>query len=334
MARADRFRILALASLLTLGAALAHAGQVRVDVGPSSTDFTQGGASHRVANINLGDHLVWVWVGAALHTVTSGDSATGVADGTFNSDPSGFGTGQLTRFAWKSTGLGTFLYFCGIHLPDMAARIVVHDPVTDPVPVADFRLTEVQYNRASGQDLIEITNYGAATGNLGRFRINSSGSGVGTELPVTNVTVPPGGRVVIRLNATGTNTNTDVFIPSFVPGTGLPDASGALALYVPNTISPGNALTNSAMILDFVQWGAGAQPNQTTAVNAGFWTAGEFIPTVAADRSIEYCADAEFSHGASRWVEVSVPNFGTDGNCSTPVSGRDATWGRVKQLYR
>jgi hypothetical protein len=284
-------------------------------------------------NVNLGDQVVWVWTGASAHTVTSGDSSSGVPSGVFDSDPSQIGQGSLTRFAWKTTLPGTVLYFCGIHLPDMASRIITTDPNTHPVvPVADFRITEVQYNLGTGQDLIEITNYGAAAGNLGRYRIATASSGFGTELPVTNVIVAPGGRVVIHLNASGTNTNSDVFITSFSPGTGLPNTTGALALYVPNTVSPSNALSRQDMIVDFVQWGAGTQANEATAVGAGFWAAGTFIPTMAAGHSIEYCADANLTHGVALWAEVSTPNFGTNGNCATPTES--ATWGRVKTVYR
>jgi len=137
---------------------------------------------------------------------------------------------------------------------------------------------------------------------------------------------------VIHLNAAGTTTNSDIFIASFVPGTGLPDASGSLSLYVPHSLSPGNALTNSAMILDYVEWGAGAQANEATAVTAGFWGAATFIPTMAAGHSIEYCANGTLDHGVSRWAEVATPNFGTDGQCLTPVHGE--TWGRLKTNYR
>jgi plastocyanin len=316
----------ALAAVL-LSATAAHAGQVRVDVGPS-TDF-----STRVVNVNLGDQVVWVWTGAAMHTVSSGDSSLGNQAGVFESDPAQLGQGSLTRFAWKSSQLGTILYYCAIHAPTMASRIIVSDPNSVPaVPVSDFRITEVQYNLGTGQDLIEITNYGAAVGNLGRYRIATASSGTGTELPVTNVLVPSMGRVVIHLNATGTNTNTDVFITSFSPGTGLPNTSGALALYVPNTVSPSNALSRQDMIVDFVQWGAGAQANEATAAGAGFWNAGTFLPTVNAGHSIEYCADANLTHGVNRWAEVSSPNFGSNGNCATPTV--ESTWGRVKTVYR
>ncbi len=342
-------RIATLSGLLSLAVLLAaspaRAGQVRVDVS------TTGGAqviTPYVVNVNLGDHVVWVWKSNG-HTVTNWsvpvDSMNLNFDGTvFDSDPNRSFTGQpsSTRFSWKSSQVGHVPYVCVPHLPDMSARVIVTDPDVSPrIDVADFRLSEVQYNVAGGLDLIEITNYGAASGDLGRFRIAIT-SGSSTELvgpagAPTNIIVPSGGRVVVHLNTTGTNSNTDVFIASFGGvGVGLPSPSGALALYVPNTVTTGtpagNSLSNAAMIIDFVQWGAGAQANEATAVSATFWGSGTFVPTVAANHAIEYCPDGAIGHGMIRWAEVATPNFGSDGGCATPVHAE--SWGRLKLIYR
>lgn len=319
-----------LASTVCLVAA--QAGQVRVDVGPGNAFVPAA------VNLNLGDHVVWVWKGVNVHTVTSGDGTTFTKDGKFDSDPSDFGTGVLSRFSWKSNVTGTVPYFCWIHADlGMLGTLTITDPGVVPrVPVADFRITEVQYNRAAGQDLIEITNYGAGPGNLGRYRIATGIAGstelVGPSAATSDIIVASGGRVVIHLNASGTNTNADLFIASFNPGTGLGNTSGQLALYVPNTISPGNALTNTDMLLDYVEWGSGGQTAEGTAVGAGFWASSAFVPQIADGHSMEYCADSNLAHGANMWAEVSVPNFGTNGSCATPVLNE--TWGRVKKLYR
>jgi hypothetical protein len=218
----------------------------------------------------------------------------------------------------------------------MAGRVVVHN--TQPrIPVADFRITEVQFNVAGGQDLIEISNLGEATGNLAYFRIATT-----TALPLVlptlpnpganDLLVPPGGRVVVHLNASSVNTATDLYIASFSPGTGLPDANGSLALYVPSSQAPANASSNANLMIDFVQWGAAGQPNETTANIAGFWTAGTSINGVAAGHSIEYCANATLDHGVARWAEIATPTFGGNGDCATPTASD--TWGRLKVLYR
>src|SRR5262245_23297193 len=93
---ARRASATALAVLLAgLIAPAAHAGQVRVTVGPSQT-FTP-----KIVDINLGDHVCWVWVGGT-HSVTSGDSSLVSPDGLFGI------TFTLTggKYSWLSTQLG------------------------------------------------------------------------------------------------------------------------------------------------------------------------------------------------------------------------------------
>lgn len=318
---------LALATLAAGLSATAQAGQVRINVGTPTNQFTP-----RIANLNLGDHAVWVWTNGS-HTVTSGDSASVTADGLFGFDFAGLNI----RYSWRSTQAGNLPYFCAPHAPGMAGRIVV-SPSGAPVPiaVADFRITEVQFNVAGGADLIEIANLGMASGNLGRYRIATT-VGTPTELPApaatpNDIIVAAGARVVVHLNATGTNTNSDLYLPSFVPGTGLPDVNGSLALYVPQTVFPLNASSSADMMIDFVQWGAAGQANEGTAETAGFWTAGTAILGVAAGHSIEYCANPTLDHGVNRWAEIFPPNFGSNNDCLTPVVTE--SWGRLKTLYR
>lgn len=315
-----RRRIALFAVLLAAASpAVARAGQVRVNV--SNFVYTPSNAS-----ANVGDHIVWIWTGGA-HTVTSGDPnvvADPVAgDGLFNSSPTGSAPAGAT-FSWKATVTGSRPYYCQPHQPAMVATLdLVASGATGR---SDFRITEVQFNAAGNLDLVEIANLGAA-GNLGKYRLKASGFAVQT-LQVgssTDIVVPAGGRVVLHCNATGTNTATDLFLPAL---TNLP-ASGSLALYVPNTFNTSLALADQ--MIDFVQWGAGGQENEATAQSAGFWAGGAAITNVAAGHSIEFCGQPG-EYGASRWHEISVPNFGSNGNCATPAAG--TSWGRLKSLYR
>ena len=304
-------------AVLFLGALLASAGQVRVTI--SSNVF-----SPRAINCNVGDHVVWVWTGGT-HTCTSGDSTFPSPDGTWESGlQAGVATINGSSFNWKSTGAATFLYYCLPHSPNMAGRVIV---AASGIDVADLRITEVLYNSGTGTHLIEITNFGAANGNLGRYRLAISTTPV--SIPLNDVLVGPGATLTIHANATGTNTATDLFLPT------LPDlpASGALSLYAPNTKIGATALNDIKQIIDFVEWGAGGGANEGTAAGAAFWTGGEFVPAVAAGPSIEYCDTPNLRRGASHWFDNPTPNFsGAANNCLTPV--RSTTWGRIKVLYR
>jgi plastocyanin len=323
-------------SALSLPAA--HAGQVRVNVGSGGSAF-----SPYKVNINEGDHVVWVWI-AGTHNVVNWtlddvcvacpDDSTGFSsDGTiFNSDPVGFGQGSTTRFTWKSDRTGLVPYVCNIHNNFMSGRIFIVPRTTPPTnPVADFRLTEVQFNVPGGLDLIEIANLGQAAGDLRSFRLAIGPSGTGVAISAVDLPVAAGGRVIVHTAESGTNGTPPGHI--YLPALGtLPDAAGSVALYVPSTLSPQNALSNADMMIDFVQWGAGGQANEGTANAASFWVPGTSINNVAAGHSIEYCESTGLGHGANQWAEISPPNFGTTGNCVTPT--RSESWGRLKIIYR
>lgn len=300
---------------ITLGfAAVAGAGQVRVTVG-TGTVFVP-----KAVNANVGDKIVWVWAQGG-HTSTSGDPVTATPDGRWDS---GFVFTSGPGFMWRVTGTGTFPYYCVPHSSTMIGLVIVNGTA---INVSDFRITEVQYNEASGLDRIEITNMGAAAGDLGRYRL-SIGAGTATVIPFNNVLVSPGATMTIHTNQIGINTATDFFVSALG---NLPDASGALALYVPALTATGGLAVADQMV-DYVEWGAGGGPNEATAMSAGFWGAGQSVPVVAAGHSIEFCASASV-HDVNRWFDNPTPNFsGAADNCVTPV--RTSTWGRLKALYR
>ncbi len=331
-----RWRVALGVSLLMLGALLtleAHGGQVRVNVGTGGFNF-----SPYAININQGDHVVWVWVGSG-HNVANwtlpadSESVVPASDGTiFRSEltPSGIGQPSSTRYSWKSDRTGDLPYVCVPHFPNMSGRVIV-SPLTQPptIAVADFRLTEVQFNVPTGQDLVEISNLGAAAGDLRSFRLAAAGAAV--TIVTTDFAVPAGGRVVLHTNQGGTNNSPPGHI--YAPTIGdLNGTAGSLSLYTPSTLSFQNALTNSSLMLDFVQWGAGAQANEATAGAVNFWTSGQSIDGVAAGHSIAYCANSTLDHGVLRWAEIAPPSLGALNDCNTPVLGQ--TWGHLKVLYR
>jgi len=296
-----------------------NAKQIRVNV--ASDTF-----SPQNLTVNVGDHVVWIWTGGT-HDVTSGDVSTGFHDFRFISGPSA----SNRTWSWQATGgLGVQDYFCTSHWPGMEGRLTLVNNGSGAAG-SDFRITEVLYNPTSGADQIEITNFGA-TGDLSKYRLKVNGlATLSLQVGLTNGTplshtmsVPAGGRVVLNLGASGTNSATALFFPSASL-----DNSGSLALYVPNTEN-GNALTNATQIIDYVSW-SGSNENEATAVTAGLWFTGTFVPEAAQGHSIEFCGIAG-QHGPSFWSEVSSPNLGTNGNCSTPLVR--STWGRVKSLYR
>lgn len=308
---------LALAVLLTSTALPAQSGQVRINV--ASNSF-----SPAIASVNLGDHVVWVWTGGS-HTVTSGtnNGSTGTANNRFSAGTEISPLSGAT-YSWKSNVVRSEPYFCFPHIA-FGMEGTINVLASGASASSDFRITEVLF--AGGEDRVEIANLGA-TGDLAKYRLKIAGQALGTlqiGINNNNIAVPAGGRVVLHFGTSGTNTATDLFFPAL----SLPDASGSVALYAPNTAAP--SLADATQIIDFVQWGASGQENEATANTAGQWASGSSITGVAPGHSIEFCGTPG-QRGIAFWSEVAVPNFGLNGGCATPTVR--STWGRVKSLYR
>ena len=61
---------------------------------------------------------------------------------------------------------------------------------------------------------------------------------------------------------------------------------GELGLY--NSDLTNNNFGNSDFIVDYVEWGSSGHMRSSTAVAAGIWTAGDFVPSFSINNSIEY----------------------------------------------
>jgi len=168
---------------------------------------------------NMGDQVIWIW-DSASHTVSSG--VYPVSDGRFDSGAPLGNSGW--QFAWRPTSTGTVPFFCDVHQVNTTMFIT-----PSGTPVADMRITEVEFAGAGDQDRVQVSNLGDAIGSLGFYRLSSQ-AGVTTFLDVNPITLGPNERVTLHLGIDGTNTATDVF----VPGAASLGSAGSLALYVPN----------------------------------------------------------------------------------------------------
>jgi plastocyanin len=323
--KASRFRLpIAAASITLLLAPDAYAGQRRVDVGVGGGSIQFG---PQTQTLNINDHVTWVWVTGG-HTVTNGsDPLSDPNAGTIFD--SGFLSGGTQSFSWKADRTGSVPFYCDPHFSFGMTGTLQISP--SGVSVSSFRITEVQYDEATGKDRIEIANLGGDFGDLGRYRISINGT-TSALVPLPSVSVVSGsspGRVVIHTNeGTAGSSQTDLFMG----GIGNLPTSGSVALYVPNT-KLGTSLADATQIIDFVQWGAASQPNAATAVAAGVWpSTGEFVDPVpvVGNYDLAFCGLAS-DRGKAFW-NIAHPNFRTQTLCATPT--RATTWGRIKVLYR
>ncbi len=156
-----------------------------------------------------------------------------------------------------------------------------------------FVLNEVQFGN---RDLIEVYNNGDTTVDLSGFWLCL---GPGTYVQLANIT-PVSGSTTL---ASG-----EFLVVNYE----MPDEQGGLGLY------SNNAFTSADAIVDFVQWGAAGSARENVAVEAGIWTAGEYVPTVNLTSSIEYDGEGD---RAADWAAEPVPSFGlpNDAQASTTI---------------
>ncbi|MEO0900951.1 MAG: hypothetical protein AAFY00_02645, partial [Bacteroidota bacterium] len=163
--------------------------------------------------------------------------------------------------------------------------IVIEDPVVeDPTPTptpdptgeASVVLNEVAYLEGS----VEIFNNGDVNVDLNDYFL-CLGPGtyrrVGDLETEGNLDLAPGEFLVITYD--------------------MPNNEGGLGLYINNS-----DFTDASTLSDFVQWGASGTARENVAVEAGIWTAGDFVAVIgSANNSIAF--DGE-GNAASDWSET------------------------------
>lgn len=154
-------------------------------------------------------------------------------------------------------------------------------PMTDDV--LSVVLNEVRYQ---GEDTIEILNNGTGSVDLSNYWLCL---GPGQYVEIGTLTPVSGSLQLASAEYLVLNSE-------------LPDSAGGLGLY--NT----NDFTNSAALVDFVQWGAAGSAREDVAVAAGQWVTGDFVPVVGStNNSIAYDGEGDV---ATDWQETTALTFG------------------------
>ena len=155
---------------------------------------------------------------------------------------------------------------------------------------AIFLLNEVEYLNNS----VEIFNAGDAAGDLSTYFL-CLGPGtyrqIGTLETEGNLQLGAGEFLSISYN--------------------MPNAEGGLGLYVNDS-----GFGDASNIADFVQWGAGGSPRENVAVEAGIWTADEFV-SVMGNENNSIVFDGE-GNGAENWTETTTVTIGSENVVTMP----------------
>ncbi len=193
--------------------------------------------------------------------------------------------------------LSLFIFACSdddTTVPDLPTDPPVDSPTDGgDTGAANFVFTEVEYLG----DRIELFNAGDAAASLADYFLCL---GPGTYAQIGNLETE--GDV---------NLGAGEYLTVFYE---MPVQEGGLALY------SSNQFTSAEAIVDFVQWGAGESARENVAVEAGIWTAGDFI-TVLNNESNTIIFDGE-GNAAADWSETSTPTFGAENVFTMPEQMR------------
>ena len=180
---------------------------------------------------------------------------------------------------------------------------------------ADVVINEVFYDPEgpdAGNEWIELYNNGDEI-SLDGYCLYASG-----EHYVFNpFSLNAGAYVVIHWNADGIDTPTDLYTGTS-EWTNMGNTSGSVALW--NTHDSHTQDT----IVDYMEYGAGAQTYEGTAVAAGIWTAGDFAVDVAETHSLEY--DGSGDDVGSAWFDQPIPTPGADNALPVTLSSFEARY--------
>ncbi len=176
-------------------------------------------------------------------------------------------------------------------------------------------LNEIEYLG----DSVEIRNNGNETVDISDFFLclgPTTYRQIGA-LPVVSgsTTLEPGALLVVTYD----QINSAAGQISNVSGT------GGLGLYINNS-----GFANAANLVDFVQWGASGSTRETTAVEAGIWTDGEFVPVV--NNPANSIIFDGMGNSASDFSETTTPSFGTDNDVATAPMVRSVVLNEVEFL--
>lgn len=173
--------------------------------------------------------------------------------------------------------------------------VVINEVLYDPEGVDTGKEYIRLYN--NGDSAIDLTNWDLDPSSAAYFTFPSFVLGAKSF-------------VTIHIGASGTNTLTDLYNNG---STNMSNTAGPVALF--------NSTTHSkTTLVDYIEYGAGNQTNESKAVDAGIWTAGAFIPDAPEGKAIKLKIDGQDNNSPDDWIEAE-PTI----NVSDPESASQTT---------
>ena len=161
-------------------------------------------------------------------------------------------------------------------------------------------INEVLYDATgtdTGKEYIILYNNGDEAINLTGYELNAV-SGDYYVLP--NFSLNAKSFVVIHWRAEGTNSQTDLYTGTSGFDANMGDTSGWVALFKSHPTTS----TAKDLIVDYLEYGAGGKTWESAAVNAGIWTAGNFIVDADSGKAIKLKIDGQDNNSPDDWMTI------------------------------
>ncbi len=174
--------------------------------------------------------------------------------------------------------------------------VVINEVLYDPPGSSD-----------TGLERIELYNNGSTAVNLAGWELYPART---PYFRFGTFTLQPGTWVVIHLRESGTDTPTDLY-EGTVPTQNMGNTAGSVAFF-------DSSYHSAATLVDFVEYGAGGQTWESSAVQDSLWTAGDFVSDAPEGSSIGLFPNGADNNRSLDWREFRFPTLGKK-NLFAPV---------------
>jgi len=175
-------------------------------------------------------------------------------------------------------------------------------------------INEVFYNADgvdTGKEYIILYNNGDSSVDLTNWDIDPSSANY-FNLP--SFVLNAKSFITIHINMSGTNSSTDIYTGT---SSNMSDTAGPIALFK----STDHVTAN---LIDYVEYGTAGQTNESKAVSAGIWVAGNFIPNAQEGKAIKLSINGIDNNLPSDWIETTPSIAQPEETPSTSESEEEA----------
>jgi len=174
---------------------------------------------------------------------------------------------------------------------------------------ADVVINEVYYDPEgtdTGNEWVELYNNSDNAVSLDAYCLYASGE----HYVFNTFTLGARAYVVVHWNAEGADSNTDLYTGT-TDWSNMGNTSASVALWTTH-----DSHTQDT-IVDFMEYGAGGQTFESTAVSAGIWLEDNYAPDVESGHSLEYDGSGNMPND---WLEQAVPTPSSDNSLPVKLS--------------